>query len=347
MFGSFHEFLNAGVGAVARTRRRLKAGDLFGVEVELEGGNVTYKDGFQNDEILNDWEPLADGSLRDRHGPPQEWVFRGPVKYPKAVKRINDLFDYLAARRANIVTSNRTSVHVHFNMGDKSVYQVLNLFILFTIFEDILDNFCGDTRKGNLFCLSSRLADHQVEVLTRACVDEHSLVMPEGFRYCSLNLAALNKFGTVEFRGMRGVDNRQDLLNWLKIVNELCLYACYTLKNPVSLIEDVSLKTPVKVLREVFSEESADLLTRALTEEYISNSVYEGLRLVQVLCYRVGSDFDKVKVKGQDFWAAVQEDPAPGPPEENLLRGDIDAFPGLGLLPARVVWPGRPIGGRG
>ena len=311
MTSRLQDFLNSPITRVSKMVRAAKHGDLFGIELECEGLNVDW-DGSDPD-LIKDWAPHADGSLRNNHGSSCEWVFNGPVKYKASLERISTLFKYFEKREAKLVCSNRTSTHVHFNMGDKNAYQLVNMFILFTIFEDLLDRYCGEDRRGNLFCLSSRHAEEQVSCITDAVFKSFNFgVLREDFRYCSLNLAAINKFGTVEFRAMRGLDNQTDMVAWLNILNEFCEYACYTMKNPVDLVEAISVKTPLGFVKEVFSKDNFMLLTKGIDEHKINASIYEGLRLVQMMCYRIGTEFDKVRPRGRDFWESFGGDAGPG-----------------------------------
>jgi hypothetical protein len=304
------DFLNSPIPNVSKLARAPKQGDLFGIELECEGRNVDWDGSDLN--LVKDWAPDTDGSLRDNHGSSCEWVFNGPVKYNTSIERISTLFKYFEKRKAKLVCSNRTSTHVHFNMGDKNAYQLVNMFILFTILEDLLDRYCGEDRRGNLFCLSSRHAEEQVQWISDAVFNKQNFgAFREDFRYCSLNLAAINKFGTVEFRAMRGLDTEEDIVSWLNILNEFCGYACYTMKNPVHMIEAISVKTPLGFVKEVFSEENFILLTKGIDEHEINASIYEGLRLVQMMCYRIGTEFDQVRLRGRDFWASFGGDSEP------------------------------------
>jgi hypothetical protein len=304
------EFLNSSITDAAKMRRNAKAGDLFGLELECEGRNVDYNHGDEN--IIRHWAPHNDGSLRANHGSCCEWVFNGPVPYKAAVERVNILFDYFEKRKAKLVCSNRTSTHVHYNMGDKSCYQLVNMFILFTILEGLLDRYCGEDRAGNLFCLSSRHAEQQIRWMEDAVFKHGNFAnLREDWRYCSFNFAAVNKFGTVEFRAMRGLDNREDVLAWLSIINDFCDYASYKMKNPIDVVQAISAKTPIQFLHDVFSRENWFRLTKGIPEHEINASIYEGLRLVQMLCYRVGTEFDQVRLRGRDFWASFKEDKAP------------------------------------
>lgn len=316
-------FLNTPISKLVRLARPMKTGDLFGLELECEGKNVDFD--HADDDLVKDWTPHRDGSLRNHHGQACEWVFNGPVKLKRSVERVGKLFDYFEKRKAKLVPSNRTSTHIHYNMGDKNAYQLVNMFILFSIFEDILDGYCGDDRRGNLFCLSSRHAEEQLRWISDACFEfGHFGNIREDQRYCSFNFASINKFGTVEFRGMRGLDNRQDVLDWLDIIATFCEYASYTMKNPVEVVEKISLKGPAGFLQEVFGKDNAKKLTANLSDEQVNASVYEGMRLVQMLCYRIGTEFDQVRLRGKDFWASFSDDPEP----------DLDVDPGLLLAGA-------------
>lgn len=320
------DFLNSPIAHLIP--RGGKQGDLFGVELECEGKQVDF-DG-EDRELLKSWAPHDDGSLRKHHGSSCEWVFNGPVGYDQSIIRVNQLFDYFDKRKAKLVLSNRTSTHVHFNMGDKNAYQVVNLFILFAILEDIFGRYCGEDRNGNLFCLSSRHAYDQVRWVEDICFKHLGFGnLREDMRYCALNIASINKFGTVEFRGMRGLDNRQDMLDWLSIINEFVDYACYKMHNPVDIIESISVKTPLGFLKEIFSKDNFMKLTKGIDEQDINNSIYEGLRLVQMLCYRIGTEFDKVRLKGKDFWASFGGGPDP------VLDVDPEVFINQGMPKAR------------
>jgi hypothetical protein len=115
-------------------------------------------------------------------------------------------------------------------------------------------------------------------------------------------MAALNKFNSVEFRGLRGLDNQEDILAWLSILNELTQFACYTMTTPVKVLEDISQMSPTGFLKTVFSKDNYARLTEGLSAQDVSTSMYEGLRLVQRIVYRVGAVFGEVKLRKKDFW---------------------------------------------
>jgi hypothetical protein len=98
------------------------------------------------------------------------------------------------------------------------------------------------------------------------------------------------------------------------------------MKNPVNLIEAISVKTPLGFVKEVFSKDNFMLLTKGIDEHDINASIYDGLRLVQMMCYRIGTEFDQVRLRGRDFWASFGGDPEPE------LDVDPEVLAGGGLL---------------
>lgn len=303
--------LNSRVRGATLARGAAKTGDLFGIELEMEGKNIVLLDGVRG------WTATHDGSLRNNHGDCLEWIFSSPVNFQNSVKRVEQLFEKLEENKAKIVCSNRTSTHVHFNMGDKQIYQVINLFIAYTVVEGLLTRYSGEDRSGNLFCVSVRHADDIVNkvdevVSRRGSFDKFG----NDYRYAGLNLCSLNKFNTVEFRTMRGLDNSEDVISWLTILNDLCIYACYAMGKPSNFIENISTKGVHGILSEIFSEESYKKLTNEVSDHEVHASVYEGLRVVQPLAYKVSQYYDKIKPLDKDFWEK----------EGQELRGQAGVF---------------------
>ena len=292
------EFLNSRVSHVTRGKAGVVNGDLFGLELEMEGRGVA------NIPVQPGWSPHEDGSLRRNHGQAIEWVFYNPCDLEESYNRVDNLFSSLKEVKAKIVTSNRTSTHVHFNMSDKQVYQVVNLFLLYAILEDVLTKYCGEDRCGNLFCLNIRDADEIVRIFTKAIFHNESFEeIGNGLRYAGLNLASLNKFKTVEFRTMRGLDNSEDVKTWLSIIDDLCQFACYGMKAPSDLVEDVSILGPKGFVERVFSKTNSELLLKEWNGADLHLSLYDGIRIIQPLAYRVSEGYKDVKLLGKDFWA--------------------------------------------
>jgi len=298
--GKGYNVLDLHISELVALRHKVK-GDMFGVELEMEGRNLAMA----KDYILCDWVSHVDGSLRNYHGEAIEWVTNRPESYEDTVKKIDRLFKGLAENRAKVVPSNRTSTHVHFNMGDKKVYQLTNLFIYYTLIEDVLGHFAGDDRNGNVFCLRNRDASATIQMFYNSVVTYKNLGDFNGNnRYSALNLCSLFKFGTVEFRQMRGVDKPDDLLTWLKLLNRLIQFSMNSMQAPSEVIEFISVGGPIGFLNQVFGPELTNKLVVLYgSEREVCDSIYEGVREVQHLAYAVSPNYEGLTPPMKDFWA--------------------------------------------
>ena len=169
-----------------------------GLEIEVEGTNLPlHVEGFTR---------VHDGSLR---GPETgEYIFASPCNLRETKKRLKNLLTEYENHATIIDTSYRTSTHVHINMQEDDMVTVYNMIILYLIFEDYLVKYCGEDREGNLFCLRMRDAEALLPMLLRAASSRSwSALSNEWLRYAAINVCALSKFGSLEFRSMRGTDD--------------------------------------------------------------------------------------------------------------------------------------------
>lgn len=277
------QFLNSTVSEV--TGRPKKEGFLFGIELEIEGQGVGM-DGIPS----KNWHRKAEGSLR---GESIEYVFQSPCDYNTSVERVNNLFRTFKKHNVRLNNSYRTSTHVHMNFLDKPMKNVINFFILHTIFEEVLAAYCGETRLGNLFCISARDNEDLVNMLERAVQGGNLMEFGENIRYCAANIAALNQFGSIEIRTMRGADSAEEVVEWLTILNTLYEYACSKdCPAPWQLCEHLSMDGPEGFLQRVFGRVNSDkLLNKWPVIRDLRQSLYDGVRLIQMLAYGLEEDW--------------------------------------------------------
>ncbi len=205
---------------------------VFGVEIECEGRNLNPIDS-------PTWITERDGSLRgDFPSCSSEYVMRQPVTALRLNKAIDELIDH--QKKATLKFSFRTSVHVHINVQEYTTDELLAFIYACLILEEPLMNFCGESRKGNRFCL--RMKDAEGYDRTLNSLFQHGWRAIQGLngdaiRYSAINIHALKKYGSVEFRGMRGNMDRDVLIPW-----------CHTLLN----IRNTATKlgSPVAVYNE-------------------------------------------------------------------------------------------------
>lgn len=203
-----------------------------GVEIEVEQcGPMNYP-------MMMYWSIERDGSLRGDDAREFKTVF--PCTCYDAMLALGEFFSLVEMRRKvkkSLFNFNeRTSIHVHVDVRDLTEAQIKAATKLYMIFERSFFDLIGRERRHNIFCIP---------------VSESNLVVAKrrekGFyrdwdKYCALNLAPINNFGTIEFRGMAGNDNQKLIEAWVLIVASLVEYAAQT---PPKVIDEciTTLKT--------------------------------------------------------------------------------------------------------
>lgn len=207
------------------------AGDL-GVEIEVEGHNLP--------QVHNRmWRTEADGSLR---GESAEYVFEGPKSLLETRKALLELSHAFKEKGSRIDYTGRAGVHVHVNCQELSLTQLYNFTTLYIILEDLLVNWCGKDRVGNLFCLRVRDAEFTSLALQRGLETKEyrRAFSTDDLRYASMNLKALPQYGSLEFRAMRSTDDMELIYLWAKSLLALRKFAENT-GNPQEFIYKMSV----------------------------------------------------------------------------------------------------------
>lgn len=191
----------------------------FGVEIECEGNRLSPVDSAY-------WRTESDGSLRGAFPNNScEYVMKKPLRYKAAMLAIKHL---LNEQREDVEFhfSFRTSVHVHVNVQDLEWEEYLAMCYAWMLIEHPMMDYCGEARKANRFCLRVEDCEGVVDVMLRF-INEQSFrnINPNDVRYAALNMAATDKYGSLEFRGMRGTVDEAVLSNWLMALGSLKEYA--------------------------------------------------------------------------------------------------------------------------
>ena len=231
----------------------LKRG-LLGIEVEVEGENLP-------EGAIAGWCKHADGSLR---GESAEYVFAQPLGLFKAKQALDVL--RLSLKESRIEWSFRTSVHVHMNVQTFTCPTLKSFIYSYLLVEDLLMEYCGEERKNNRFCLRMRDAEALLHPITDM-MERPYFHFPriDMFRYAALNLDAICKFGSLEFRGMRGTLDKTTLEVWITALTRLRAYAVRmsTFQEVASHFE----RTPNNEwLNEVFGKAVSSHLTKNVAD---------------------------------------------------------------------------------
>lgn len=227
--------------------RETAAGTLVGIEIELESG----LDGFSKTanenrdfalgirEVAGEvWRRVADGSLRN-HG--VEWVSKQPFKaedVPDAL-RILEVTQYHLNKKAQL--NFRCGTHVHLDVREFTVAQLINFCILYILFEETLYAMSGKRWK-NTFCVPIRASMSEMEGMFRLLHIEKPTyaqlraVFKKFKKYMAFNLCPVGYYikqdgphdgqnkplGSVEFRHHEGCADPVRLSYWIRTL--LCLH---------------------------------------------------------------------------------------------------------------------------
>ena len=260
---------------------RPRPGKHIGIEIEMEGEVLPAN-------FPKWWSGVGDGSLR---GVALEYVLKVPCERGKVLGRLEWLQDRLAKTAGTVlIPSDRCGVHIHVNCQEMTSLQVINFAILYLIFEDVLVKWCGEQREGNLFCLRASDADRIIQGLI-ICRREDRLnhMQCDEYRYGAINLSAIAKYGSVEFRAMQTPKDFKHINTWAQMLLKV-QDASLAYKEPHEIIEHVSMRGSDHLLRQVFQE-----YTKALKCPEMDGLILEGVRRVQEIAYTPIGKKDRVK----------------------------------------------------
>jgi hypothetical protein len=213
----------------------------IGIEIEVEGTCFPYR--------IPHWKREHDGSL---HGG-VEFVLRKPLTLLGARIAMKEMTSHMS--HSSIRDSVRAGVHVHLNCQNMTKVQVFNTIIMWALFEEVLLNKCGVCRKGNLFCVPLGKSDNVISFLRDLADDDGYApqVDNDDYRYCAINIVALRKYGSLEFRAMRTSADMDNTYQWAKLLHYMKKVAC-TYKNPMHILDELESKGVYKMFVKVFAK---------------------------------------------------------------------------------------------
>jgi hypothetical protein len=185
----------------------------YGVEIEVEGKRLPRTLG----EV---WRVEKDNSLKTAEA--WEYVMPKPLDLIGVKKALDYLSMSYVAHNSEVDESIRAGVHVHVNVQEWNIKQLMTFATTYYILEDVLMNWCGPDREGNLFCLRAKDAEYILFQLYKT-LNSRNLkhLNNDVIRYASLNFLSLFSYGSVEFRGMRGTGNLDIIYDWVRIIDDM------------------------------------------------------------------------------------------------------------------------------
>lgn len=188
----------------------------FGLEIEVEGMGCVSR--AQNLTTSPYWGIDSDGSLR---GECVELISCAVLKddLPHALTSLQKEFGDFPDENM----SERTSVHVHYNVTKWTVAEMHKALTCAYLFEALMVRRSGGAhREGNHFCLRSFEAPTVIEMLVDFLRDPNQgAVWFDVGRYLNINPQAFSKFGTIEFRSHRGCTDANEIYRWCLVIDEV------------------------------------------------------------------------------------------------------------------------------
>lgn len=187
----------------------IKHKDVFvGVEIELENVTGYYEIGTR--------QYTEDHSLKVNGA---EFVTI-PIKMKYLEVELRRILGGFVGTAPN--ASSRCSTHVHVNVRDMTAKEILNMVMLYMIFERSLYRMSGD-RWHNNFCIPLCMATQTVKGLFEAWDKVH---LWGWYKYMGLNISPIwggesTMIGTVEFRQLHGTTSTEEIVQWCNMITSL------------------------------------------------------------------------------------------------------------------------------
>jgi Putative amidoligase enzyme len=253
--------------------------DAFGLEIELEGQNLSSR----RRAITDYWTVHNDGSLRAPNPEDMaiEYVFHRPLGLQDTTTALTNMMTFLNQDNVTVFESERTSIHVHVNVLQNTLKDILNFIVLSIIFDELFVGQNGPERVGNNFCLRAKDAKGQlIQIRQQIENTGFPFSIDQANRYNSVNIASLNRFGTIEFRSLECTIDLQRVLHWVNTLNTLKQFA-KTFNSPEEIIYYFS---------SWGNEEFIDRVLGPYAEKYkavphYGDMLFRGVRIAQEIAY--------------------------------------------------------------
>ncbi len=248
---------------------------LYGVEVEAE---------FKEPPRIPDadmWMMKRDPSLRGLYS--AEFVSYKPFNRKQTEKNLHYLWGLM--RDCSMVDTVRAATHLHVNMTGASPLYLANVLTMYYLVEDTVVKYgCGTGRFGNLFCLTgSQCVETPARVINmfNGAYLKVDRAVEEYHKYAALNLSALNKFGTLEFRALRTpVEGPESILEIIALFSKI-LVLSRRYEHPSDIVSELSQQGAEKFVEFLLPKKIKENMESHVDFE----DIREGLLISQHIAY--------------------------------------------------------------
>lgn len=151
-----------------------------------------------------------------------------PLTYENSLEAFNWLHKYI--RIGKQAFSDRTSIHVHVNVGNLHEFEIKNLVLTYALLEPLFFQFAGRSRQDNIYCVPlnyTTLPAHYSQPIQNLINKWH--------KYTAFNILPIKNLGTVEFRHLGGTGDFERYKTWLTSIKSF--YDATTKKGSINVLE--------------------------------------------------------------------------------------------------------------
>ncbi len=221
----------------------------IGVEIEVEQCSIVNPIGLK----AAGWKWKTDGSLRNQG---MEFIFASPCSGGQITEAVDMFFSTTPHRPVEYVTNPRAGVHIHINfLDDADLGDVRKLIALMYAFEPGVFEWVDQNRKWCGYCSPiNELPESTLRTLmtSNSASAVASVIQDQQSRYYGLNLAALSKFGTIEFRYFPATQSKAQLTSWIKFVMLAKKAAVEFDGDALGLIKELSTEDGIRSFAETW-----------------------------------------------------------------------------------------------
>lgn len=183
------------------------------------------------------WRMEKDGSLR---GAGMEFVLREPLFGEDLISSVDWFCDWAKENRFEV--NFRTGLHVHVDMRNVNSEQLLTMLVFYALYEPLIYKWVGDDREGSIFCLPFYKAEGAVHTIAQALKSTSRMkdYLARVDRYAGLNLNALSKYGSVEWRHLMCTFDKERIVKWINVAQSFKKYAKKNPLEPKELLAIIS-----------------------------------------------------------------------------------------------------------
>jgi hypothetical protein len=217
--------------------KQYKEDRIVGAELEVESNSKLP--------VINSgtWNTVSDPSLRT--GMAKEYVLRSPIPYKGVDTALFNLLRSLNDKELSepIKDAPTTSWHIHLNALGLTPNQLMTRIFMYWLLEPILIKHCGTIREHNTFCLQLKDATRNTNTFDTTFFNGFissprnvfgAAGFNQRFRYMAQNYTALAKFGSVEYRAMRGTLEYDEIKPWTDALTKMWQFKEF--RNPSELL---------------------------------------------------------------------------------------------------------------